>query len=570
MVSTDTATRLTGLARCLVQEGLLSEDQARQALEAAAREKRPFVSQVAAQGLARPAEVALAAARGFGLPVLDLEALELPREIVGLVEERLIRKHQALPVFRRGHRLFVAVADPANIEALDEIKFQSGLAAEAVVAAQDQLARIIEQSLEGEETGLTGLDDAALDDLEVSAEDEEAAPAGTDLEVDDTPVVRFVNKLLLDAVNRGASDIHFEPYEGRFRVRFRLDGLLREVANPPASLAPKIVARLKVMAHLDISERRLPQDGRIRMRLSRSNQIDFRVNTCPTVHGEKVVLRLLDGSRAQLDIDQLGLEEPQKEALLRAVRLPYGMVLVTGPTGSGKTVTLYSCLHLLNDPSRNISTVEDPVEINVPGINQVNINPKAGLTFASALRAFLRQDPDVIMVGEIRDLETAEIAIKAAQTGHLVFSTLHTNDAPQAVTRLADMGLPPFAIAASVSLVVAQRLARRLCEHCKAPAELPPEALLQAGFAEEELVGLELYRAVGCDQCNGGYKGRTGIYQVMPVSEAMQRLILEGKGALALAEQARAEGVADLRASGLKKVRAGITSLEELNRVITA
>ncbi|RMD80191.1 MAG: type IV-A pilus assembly ATPase PilB [Gammaproteobacteria bacterium] len=566
---TTTTPRLTGLPRCLVEAGLLSEAQARQALAQAEAEGRPFVSQVAQAGLARPAAVALAAARGFGLPLLDLEAVDLAPETVRLVEERLIRKHQALPVFRRGHRLFVALADPADLEALDEIRFQSGLAAEAVVAAQDQLARVIEQALEAEDSALAGLDDAALDDLEVSAQEEEGGPELPAADVDDTPVVRFVNKLLLDAVNRGASDIHFEPYEDRFRVRFRLDGLLREVASPPAALTPKIVARLKVMAHLDISERRLPQDGRIRMRLSRSNQIDFRVNTCPTVHGEKVVLRLLDGSRAQLDVEQLGLEPEQKEALLQAVHLPYGMVLVTGPTGSGKTVTLYSCLHLLNSPERNISTVEDPVEINVPGINQVNINPKAGLSFASALRAFLRQDPDVIMVGEIRDLETAEIAVKAAQTGHMVFSTLHTNDAPQAITRLADMGLPPFAISASVSLVVAQRLARRLCPHCRAPAELPPEALLREGFAEEELEGLQLYRAVGCEQCNGGYKGRTGIYQVMPVSEAMRRLILAGEGALALAEQARAEGVADLRASGLKKVRAGVTSLEELNRVIT-
>jgi type IV pilus assembly protein PilB len=408
-----------------------------------------------------------------------------------------------------------------------------------------------------------------LDDLEISGGDEEIEQNAGEAEVDDTPVVRFINKVLLDAINKGASDIHFEPYEKKYRVRFRQDGILREVASPPTSLANKLSSRLKVMARMDISDRRIPQDGRIKMTLSKNRAIDFRVNTCPTLYGEKIVLRILDPTSAQLGVDALGFEEDQKQQLLKVVHQPYGMVLVTGPTGSGKTVTLYTCLNILNSEDRNISTAEDPSEINLPGVNQVNVNIKVGLTFASALRAFLRQDPDVIMVGEIRDLETAEIAIKAAQTGHMVFSTLHTNDAPQTLNRLANMGVPPFNIATAVSLIVAQRLARRLCPHCKQAAYVPPEALVEEGFSEDEVGDITVYKAMGCDKCNDGYKGRVGIYQVMPITETMARLIMENCDALMLADQAKKEGIADLRESGLRKVKAGLTSLEELNRVIT-
>lgn len=414
---------------------------------------------------------------------------------------------------------------------------------------------------------MTGLMDADLDNLDIAGDEDEKKDEG-DLNVDEAPIVRYINKILVDAISGGASDIHFEPYEKTFRIRFRQDGLLHEVAYPPVNIAARLVARLKVMSRMNIAERRVPQDGRIKLKLSRSRDIDFRVNTLPTLYGEKVVLRILDSSAAQVGIENLGFEPEQREAFMRAIAKPYGMILVTGPTGSGKTVSLYSALNILNKPEVNISTVEDPVEIQVTGINQVNMNPKTGLTFASALRSFLRQDPDIIMVGEIRDLETAEIAVKAAQTGHLVLSTLHTNDAPQSLTRLANMGVAPFNIASSVLLIMAQRLTRKLCVHCRAVEDVPPEALIEEGFSQDDIdEGLTIYRAVGCERCTGGYKGRIGIFQVMGVSEAMGRIIMEGGNAMQLADQARREGVADLRASGLRKVKAGIISLEEVNRV---
>jgi type IV pilus assembly protein PilB len=455
-----------------------------------------------------------------------------------------------------------------NLNALDEIKFNTGIATEPVLVEQDKLAKLIEDSLNDTTSVMDGLSDSDLDNLEVVAGDEDRGGDLSESDVDDTPVVRFVNKVLLDAINRKASDIHFEPYEKEFRVRLRMDGVLHEVAHPPVSLSPRIIARIKVMSRMDISERRIPQDGRIKMQISKNRAIDFRVSTCPTLYGEKVVLRILDPTSASLGIDVLGYEEDQKQLYLDALAKPYGMILVTGPTGSGKTVSLYTGIGILNTADRNISTAEDPAEINMPGINQVNVNPKVGLTFASALRAFLRQDPDVIMVGEIRDLETAEIAIKAAQTGHLVLSTLHTNDAPQTLTRLANMGVPPYNIASSILLIIAQRLARRLCTHCRTIDDVPRDVLIQEGFTEEEVNGgMKIYKAVGCDQCTNGYKGRVGVYQVLPVTETMQRLILEGGNAMQMAEQADAEGVADLRRSGLLKVKAGMTSLEEINRV---
>ncbi|MGD8937534.1 MAG: type IV-A pilus assembly ATPase PilB, partial [Thiogranum sp.] len=439
---------------------------------------------------------------------------------------------------------------------------------ETILVEEDKLTRAIERALDSADSSMADLLDEDLDNLDVSAgDDDPGKDDNIDADIDDTPVVRFVNKVLLDAINKGASDVHIEPYEKSFRIRFRRDGVLHEVASPPLSMANRLIARVKVMSRMDIAERRVPQDGRIKMAISRRRAIDFRVNSCPTLYGEKIVLRILDPTSAQLGIDVLGYEEDQKRIYLENLNKPYGMILVTGPTGSGKTVSLYTGLNILNTPDRNISTCEDPVEINLAGINQCNMNPKAGLTFASALRAFLRQDPDIIMVGEIRDLETAEIAVKAAQTGHMVMSTLHTNDAPQTLTRLANMGVPPYNIASSVNLIIAQRLARRLCNNCKQPVDIPHEALLEEGFREHELSSLQLYGPVGCDQCAEGYKGRVGIYQVMPVSEAMGRIIMENGNAIQLADQARSEGVADLRESGLKKVRDGITSLEEINRV---
>ena len=566
MATNLTPMKPSGLAWRLVRDRLLTEDQAATANTEALRHRQPFVQYLVEQKILDSRRIAIAASHEFGVPLLDLGAVDLADLPLSLVDEKLIRKHRALPLHRRGNRLFLALSDPTNDQALEEIRFNTGLATDAVLVEEDKLAKAIETAIDAQDTTMNDLMDTDLDNLDIASDEE--AKDDADLNVDDAPVVRYVNKILVDAITTGASDIHFEPYEKYFRVRFRQDGLLREVANPPVNIANRLVARLKVMSRMNIAERRVPQDGRIKLKLSRSRDIDFRVNTLPTLYGEKVVLRILDSSSAQVGIENLGFEPEQRDLFLEAIGKPYGMILVTGPTGSGKTVSLYSALNILNKPEINISTVEDPVEIQVPGINQVNMNPKTGLTFAAALRSFLRQDPDIVMVGEIRDLETAEIAVKAAQTGHLVLSTLHTNDAPQSLTRLANMGVPAFNIASSILLIMAQRLARRLCPHCKEPEDVPREALREEGFTDAEIdVGITIYRPVGCDRCNNGYRGRVGIFQVMKVSEEIGRLIMEGGNAIQLAEQAKREGVADLRRSGLRKVKAGITSLEELNRV---
>ena len=567
MATNQTTMKPSGLAWRLVRDRLLTEDQAANASAEALRQRQPFVQYLVEQKILDSRRIAIAASHEFGVPLFDLGAMDAVDLPLNLVEEKLIRKHRALPLFRRGNRIFLALSDPTNDQALEEIRFNTGLATDAVLVEEDKLAAAIVRVVDAQDTTMTDLMDADLENLDIASDDDETG-GDSDINVDDAPVVRYVNKILVDAIANSASDIHFEPYEKSFRIRYRQDGLLREVASPPINIATRLVARLKVMSRMNIAERRIPQDGRIRLKLSRSRDIDFRVNTLPTLYGEKVVLRILDSSAAQVGIDALGFEPEQRDAFLSAISKPYGMVLVTGPTGSGKTVSLYTALNILNKPEINISTVEDPVEIQVPGINQVNLNPKAGLTFASALRAFLRQDPDIVMVGEIRDLETAEIAVKAAQTGHFVLSTLHTNDAPQSLTRLANMGVPPFNIASSILLIMAQRLARKLCPHCKQPEDVPREALAEEGFTEEEIdEGIAIYRPVGCERCNKGYKGRIGIFQVMKVSDAIGRLIMEGGNAMELAEQAKREGVADLRQSGLRKVKAGITSLEEINRV---
>ena len=571
MAATAPQAPVTGLPRRLIQDGVIGEEELLQASEAASEEKVTLVAHLVEKGLASSKQIAVAASHEFGVPLLDLDAVEPDLEVIRVLDEKLLGKHKVLPLVRRGKRLYVGVADPTNLAAIDEIGFATGLRVEPVVVEQDKLDVQVARAVEAVDTSMSAFDDDDfdLDNLEVTGGDEEAA--GDEIsraDVDDAPVVRFVNKVMLDAIKRGASDIHFEPYEKLYRVRLRQDGVLAEIARPPSALSVKVAARLKVMARLDIAERRIPQDGRIKMRLSKNRAIDFRVNTCPTLFGEKVVLRILDPSSAQLGIEALGYEDDQRKLYEEQLAKPYGMILVTGPTGSGKTVSLYTGLNILNTADRNISTAEDPAEINLQGINQVNVNPKVGLTFASALKAFLRQDPDVIMVGEIRDLETAEIAIKAAQTGHLVLSTLHTNDAPKTLTRMVDMGVKPYAIASSVSLIIAQRLARRLCNNCKEPKDIPAEALLKEGFTQQDIdEGLTIFGAVGCNQCSGGYKGRVGVFQVMPVSETTGRIIMEGGNAIQLADQADKEDIADLRKSGLKKVKDGLTSLDEINRV---
>ena len=561
---------LSGVARRLVGEGALPEADARKAVEDATRQKVPLGAWLVDNGLVSGRQLAIAQSAEFGLPLLDIEAIDLTQLPMGSVREDLITKHKALPLFKRGNRLFVGVADPTNLHGLDEIKFQTNHLIEPILIDRDALQRAIEIAMTATSTTIAGMDDAGdLDTLDVGIGDDDGPEIATvDVNgTDDAPVVRFVNKVLVDAIKRGASDIHFEPYESNFRVRFRMDGMLRAVASPPIKLNARIASRLKVMSGLDIAERRVPQDGRIKLNLSKSKAIDFRVSTCPTLFGEKIVLRVLDGSAARLGIDKLGYEEDQKDLFTDAIEKPYGMVLVTGPTGSGKTVSLYTALNILNTEGRNISTVEDPVEIRVPGINQVQMNVKRGMTFAAALRSFLRQDPDVIMVGEIRDLETAEIAIKAAQTGHMVLSTLHTNDASQTIARLMNMGVAPYNITSSVTLVIAQRLARRLHE-CKKTLELPAAALLAEGFTQAEIdAGLELFDAAGCSACNDGYKGRTGIYEVMPMDQEIQQIVLAGGSAMQIAQAARKAGIRDMRASALLKVRNGITSLAEINRV---
>ena len=562
---------LGGLPQRLVHDGLLDEGLMADAVAASRERKVQLVHWLVSQNLASARDIAIAASQEFGVPLLDLDSINVDLEAIRLVNDKLLSKHRVLPLVKRGKRLHVAVSDPTNLHAIDEIKFQTGLSIEAVVAEDDKLQKAVQKAIEQVDTSMphSADDEFDLETLEIDSDEPgDADLAGRD-DVEDAPIVRFVNKIMMDAIRKSASDIHFEPYEKYYRIRVRLDGVLKEVAQPPVQLAQKLAARLKVMSRLDIAERRIPQDGRIKMRLSKSRSIDFRVSSCPTLFGEKIVLRILDASTAMMGIDALGYELFQKELYLHALAKPQGMILVTGPTGSGKTVSLYTGLAILNKEGTNISTAEDPAEIVLPGVNQVNVHPKVGLTFASALRAFLRQDPDVVMVGEIRDLETAEIAIKAAQTGHLVLSTLHTNDAPQTLTRLVDMGVKPYSIATSVSLIIAQRLARRLCPNCKEPVDLPDDALLKEGFTREEVDSTEfkVFRPIGCGQCVDGYKGRVGIYEVLPVSEAIGKIILSGGSAPDIKHQAEAEGVWDLRRSGLKKVRDGVTSLEEVNRV---
>ncbi len=564
---------LTGLPQRLVLDGLVGESAMLDAIASARERKTHLVSWLVSHDMAAARDIAIAAAQEFGMPLLDLDAVATDIDTIRLVSDKLLAKHRILPLVKRGKRLHVGVSDPTILHAVDEIKFQTGLSIEAVVVEDDKLQRAVQKAIEQVDTQMPSLggsdEDFDLDNLNTAHADEASESDSAHDDVEDAPIVRFVNKIMLDAIRKSASDIHFEPYEKYYRIRLRIDGVLREIAQPPVQLATKLAARLKVMSRLDIAERRVPQDGRIKMRLSKNRSIDFRVSSCPTLFGEKIVLRILDASTAMMGIDALGYEGFQKELYLKVLAKPQGMILVTGPTGSGKTVSLYTGLSILNVEDTNISTAEDPAEIVLPGVNQVNVNPKVGLTFASALRAFLRQDPDVIMVGEIRDLETAEIAIKAAQTGHLVLSTLHTNDAPQTLTRMVDMGVKPYAIATSVSLIIAQRLARRLCSNCKQPMDLPHEALLREGFTEEQIAttGFKVYKHVGCAQCTDGYKGRIGIYEVLPVTEAIGRIILEGGSAPHIRDQARKDGVWDLRTAGLKKVRDGQTSLEEVNRV---
>ncbi len=560
---------LTGLPRRLVEQNLITSQQAQQVLDKSRQDKTSFVTAAVASGQVKARPVALLASEEFGVPLLDLTAFDfevMPKE---LVSRELIEKHRVLPLFQRGNRLYIAQSDPSAMLAIDEIKFATGMTIEAILVEEDKLSHAVNKFLAANDNSLgdfgSDFEDVDLEDPEARSKEQETDKEGGD----DAPIVRFVNKMLLDAIKAGSSDIHFEPYEKRYRVRYRTDGVLHEVSSPPVNLAGKIAARLKVMSQMDISERRIPQDGRIKMKLSKSKAIDFRVNTLPTLWGEKIVLRILDPSSAKLGIDMLGYEPEQKALYMEALARPQGMILVTGPTGSGKTVSLYTGLNILNVEGTNISTAEDPVEINLEGINQVNVNARVGLDFAAALRSFLRQDPNVVMVGEIRDLDTASIAIKAAQTGHLVLSTLHTNSAAETLTRLANMGVPSFNIATSVSLIIAQRLARRLCSACKVPAEIPKETLLEAGFTEAQLQDAEIYKPVGCEQCKGGYKGRVGIYEVVKITDSISRIIMEGGNSIEISDAARKEGFPDLRTSALKKVAQGVTSLEEANRVTT-
>jgi type IV pilus assembly protein PilB len=557
---------LTGVARKLVVDNHLDEPTVVVAVRKANQEKISLTGYLLKNKMIPSATLAMISSQEFGLPVFDLSVMDIDQAAITLVKEKLITKLNAIPLFKRGNRLFVAISNPTNTQALDEFKFNTGLLTEAILVQEDQLNNFIEKAVNSMDSSMGSMLDDDLDNLDIA--DEKAQESITKADIEDAPVVKYVNKILVDAINKGASDIHFEPYEKRYRVRYRIDGILCEIASPPITIAAKLTSRVKVMSRMDISEKRVPQDGRIKLRLSLNRAIDFRVNTCPTLFGEKVVLRILDPSSAQLGIDALGYEPDQKKIYMDALSSPYGMILVTGPTGSGKTVSLYTGLNILNVPETNISTVEDPAEINLEGVNQVNVNHKVGLTFAEAMKSFLRQDPDVIMVGEIRDLETASIAIKAAQTGHLVLSTLHTKDAPQTLTRLMNMGVPAFNIATSINLIIAQRLGRRLCKHCKVIDDLPKDVLLSEGFTEEDLMqSPKIYKAVGCEQCSNGYKGRVGIYQVMTISEEMIRLIMNGANSIDIADQARKEGIADLRRSALKKIIAGLISLGEANRV---
>ena len=562
---------LSGLAKRLVNDGVFSAEIALDALNQSREAKQSFVSFIIQQRLVSAHRAAGAASEEFGLPLLDLDAFDNDQFPKGLVSEDLVSKHRALPLFQRSNRIFVALSDPANLQPLDEIKFQTGIPTEAIIVEEDKLAACIERFL-SQSSPLEDLGDVDLQQLDEeetkqNAKDEEESAEAASA---DTPIVRFINKILIDAIKNGASDLHFEPYEKSFRIRCRIDGILQEVSSPPINLASRLAARLKVMSKMDIAERRIPQDGRIKLKITDKRSIDFRVNTLPTLWGEKIVLRVLDPTSATIGVEALGFEPAQKELYMKTLQKPQGMILVTGPTGSGKTVTLYTGLNILNTEERNISTAEDPVEINMEGINQVHMNPKVGLTFAEALRSFLRQDPDVVMVGEIRDLETAEIAIKAAQTGHMVLSTLHTNSAPETLTRLRNMGVPAFNIATSVSVIIAQRLARRLCEGCKTVANIPRETLLEEGFRADELDELHIFEASpdGCPKCNRGYKGRVGIYEMLKTSERISQCIMENGNSLDILRVAKEEGFQTLRESALKKVRDGLTSLEEINRVI--
>ncbi|MBZ2189678.1 type IV-A pilus assembly ATPase PilB [Alcanivorax sp. JB21] len=562
------STPLTGLARRLVNDNVLTEEKARSALAGARQESVPLVSFLVSKNMAPGRDVARVVAEEFGDPLLDLSAFNPELMTKDLVDHKLITKHRVLPLFRRGSRLFVAASDPTNLQALEDIRFNTGLNIETLVVEDDKLGQWIDAVVTEAEGGAFKDLDENLDDIDIGGGEADAKQEDASAGSDDAPIVRFVNKLLLDAIKLGASDLHFEPYEKTYRVRFRQDGILREVAKPPAGSAGKIAARLKVMSQLDISERRVPQDGRIKLKISKTRGIDFRVNTCPTLFGEKIVLRILDAESAKMGIDALGYEDWQKKLYMDALEKPQGMILVTGPTGSGKTVSLYTGVNILNTPERNISTAEDPVEINLEGVNQVNVNTKTGMDFSAALKAFLRQDPDVILVGEIRDLETASIAVKAAQTGHLVLSTLHTNSAPETLTRLRNMGIPSFNIATSVILIIAQRLARRLCEHCKEAVDVPPKSLLELGFTEEDIAtGFTVYGPKGCEKCNNGYKGRLGVYEVVKITDGIARIIMEEGNSIQIADQCRKEGFNDLTRSGLLKVMQGVTSLEEINRV---
>ncbi len=558
---------LGGLARRLVADGLLSEEQAKETQGKAQKAGKSLVAQIIEDKLAPAARIAHSASNAFGVPLVDLSAIEPDADILKLVSEKLMREHSVLPLFKRGKRLYLGISDPTNLPALDAIKFATNLATEAIVVEEDKLLKLIDAAANASQSSSMDVGDADLENLETEGGEPVEADITTAGDVEDAPVVRFVNKIMLDAINQGASDIHFEPYEKFYRIRYRKDGELKTVATPPVQMAGKLAARVKVMSRMDLAERRIPQDGRIKLHLSKQKAIDFRVSTCPTLFGEKICARILDPSSAQLGIDALGYEPEQKDAYMKALAQPQGMILVTGPTGSGKTVSLYTGVNILNTDDINISTAEDPAEINLPGINQVNVNPKVGLTFAAALKAFLRQDPDVILVGEIRDLDTAEIALKAAQTGHLVLSTLHTNDAPQTVVRLMNMGIAAYNLASTLTLIIGQRLARGLCKHCKQPADIPKLELIKEGFTEAEIndPGFRIMKAVGCDQCDNGYKGRTGIYQVMPFSEEMGRIIMEGGNAMDIAKQAKKEGIKDLRQSALKKVRDGKIDLAQAN-----
>jgi len=558
---------LSGLARKLIVDGFLDEPAAMDAVVSAQKNKKNLVSYLVENDFVNSKSIAVAASKEFGVPLFDVNAIDFEQIATSVISENLIKRHHAIPLFKRGKRLYVGVSDPTNLSALDEFKFHSGLTTEAVLLEESKLKALIEKILEEKENEEMGsFEDGDFDELDLETIDEDTKDED-DSGADEAPIVRFVNKILLDAIKKGASDLHFEPYEKRYRVRFRIDGILSEVASPPINLSTRIAARLKVMSKLDISEKRMPQDGRIKLKLSKTKSIDFRVSTLPTLFGEKIVMRILDSAAAQLGIDVLGYEAEQKELFIDAIHKPQGMVLVTGPTGSGKTVSLYTAVNIINTVETNISTAEDPVEINLEGVNQVNVNPKQGLTFASALRSFLRQDPDIVLVGEIRDLETAEIAIKAAQTGHLVLSTLHTNSAPETITRMVNMGVPAFNIATSVNLVIAQRLARRLCEVCKNEVKLPEDVLLEAGFKKEEIGTFKNFEPVGCDKCTNGYKGRVGVYQVMKFSKEIGQILMEGGNALDIAKQAEKEGVNDLHRSALMKVMQGVTSLEEVSRV---